>query len=1183
MRTFVLFATTLVCVVASVVGSAVFQSGAYDNVVVSIKDSVSAENCKTIINNVEAAFTGGSKSLHEALGGKAYFRSVTVMLPLNWPDHCVGHLRVITSSQGETPDVHIGLPHPVHGDALWTQQSQGCGRPGDAIFASYRLFQEPRDLSKELTKQWSKYRYGVFDEIGYVGDAVYPSCYASETSRSDVNGCSDKPISQTRICDSINTTSLVHLEAKTSLMFSTASQVTKFCDASSHDRYAPTKQNALCGRRSIMEVINVHPDFTKGVNLFANQNLTPTFIFKKEMLTRYVVVIEDTKDMMERESWSFLRLAIRKWAVHDLPANTEVGLVSTNDSSANRLHDLSRLHTSDARDQVASNIPYSTGDSRLPACLACALKEAIQMLETRASLLGPASSVIVVIAPGTSAYTPDLVKQVGEAKGKNIRIATVTYPMLKRSKSLDWMADKTGGISFTVTENRYNMALSYLSTYFKLTNVMRNIMETYYQGNKGDLPIEIHRRELTDDGRTVVTGSFVLEDNMGEPAKFTVYTHNTENPLIKAITLTSPSQRVYSTRSDSLLSLKMLSVPAVINETGTWTYHIERFQGSPQPHYVQVMAKPLWKNLPVVNARAWTSGTTNPLAIYAEVKRGNFPVLGAKVEVFVTRPGLNGSNSHREKFDLLDTGSGDPDLMKGDGIYSRYFNPMIGGPGIYTFEITVSDSSSNAYTWQNSLPRNIEKNPINIESHCCGSFMTSPSVEQLNPFQRIIAPLSVTYTSEDLSSSINVGRVGDLRADIIKPDLKARLTWTSPDMGGNSVARYEIRYSQSLRSLLNDFDSAPVWTHGSPLPLAPGSETAFSMDMNKMPELLDQSLFVAVKGYDRVESGSVPGPISNWVRVFVPSPPPPPSLTTHSSVSSADPSWTAADQNIIPSITRDIGMNYDLVVPIAGVLMLLSLLLLMYCVFCVMKRSRKPEKQSPKQEKPLNVSVIPNGNGGALNISSPINAIKTELESHFEPCLIDTSDSKKRYSVAQYGPALTNELIYNHQQQQQQQQQQQHQQQHQHQQQQQPHPYHHQSNGHLSVISGATLTRAPKPLSPYQSWTASQLLHEHERRTSPYGQIGDFDTQYPPPVPPLPAYQQQQLQQQQQQQQQQGNTENIYGTAPGHYQPQQNGLPPPGQYNNYHRNNMILFNQSLQGSLSSVSSGDKKKRNITMV
>lgn len=94
-------------------------------------------------------------------------------------------------------------------------------------------------------------------------------------------------------------------------------------------------------------------------------------------------------------------------------------------------------------------------------------------------------------------------------------------------------------------------------------------------------------------------------------------------------------------------------------QTGTWTYQIERYQGSgQQPHYVQVMAKPLSKNSPVVRARAWTSGTTNPLAIYAEVKRGDFPVLGAKVEVSVVRPGLNGSREHHEKFDLLDTGSG---------------------------------------------------------------------------------------------------------------------------------------------------------------------------------------------------------------------------------------------------------------------------------------------------------------------------------------------------------------------------------------------------------------------------------------------------------------------------------------------------------------------------------------------
>lgn len=147
----------------------------------------------------QAAFISGSKALHEALAGKAYFRSVTVMLPLNWPDTCVGHLRGVVSGQGDPPDVHVGLPHPVHGDALWTQQSQGCGRPGDAVYGSHRLFQEPRDLGKELIKQWAKYRYGVFDEIGYAGDAVYPACYASDTtSHGDANGCSDKPIGRAK-------------------------------------------------------------------------------------------------------------------------------------------------------------------------------------------------------------------------------------------------------------------------------------------------------------------------------------------------------------------------------------------------------------------------------------------------------------------------------------------------------------------------------------------------------------------------------------------------------------------------------------------------------------------------------------------------------------------------------------------------------------------------------------------------------------------------------------------------------------------------------------------------------------------------------------------------------------------------------------------------------------------------
>jgi hypothetical protein len=43
---------------------------------------------------------------------------------------------------------------------------------------------------------------------------------------------------------------------------------------------------------------------------------------------------------------------------------------------------------------------------------------------------------------------------------------------------------------------------------------------------------------------------------------------------------------------------------------------------------------------------------------FLQVKRGDYPVLGAKVEVTAIHPASNGSSMHKEKFELLDTGSG---------------------------------------------------------------------------------------------------------------------------------------------------------------------------------------------------------------------------------------------------------------------------------------------------------------------------------------------------------------------------------------------------------------------------------------------------------------------------------------------------------------------------------------------
>lgn len=41
----------------------------------------------------------------------------------------------------------------------------------------------------------------------------------------------------------------------------------------------------------------------------------------------------------------------------------------------------------------------------------------------------------------------------------------------------------------------------------------------------------------------------------------------------------------------------------------------------------------------------------------------------------------------------------DPDLMKGDGIYSRYWSPVASGPGSYAIDVIVVDNGNTAYSW----------------------------------------------------------------------------------------------------------------------------------------------------------------------------------------------------------------------------------------------------------------------------------------------------------------------------------------------------------------------------------------------------------------------------------------------------------------------------------------------------
>ncbi|KAG4074164.1 hypothetical protein HA402_014369 [Bradysia odoriphaga] len=1175
------------------------ENSAYKDIVVEISDSVPVQDCSSILKQLENALPSASDFLFNALDGRAYIDSVIVMIPSSWPKNCLPQNGTLLTSRGESSDITISERHPIYGDAIWTQQSAGCGENGDQIFASYSAFNR-NTVGRELVREWAKYRYGIFDEIGYPNDPIYPMCYKTDTMQ--VNGCSDWKINDNgyvfdNSCeteqDAVKNVTADET-ARSSIMFNIESpNIAMFCDEGTHNRYAPTKHNQLCDRQSTLGVILKHKDFQSNIPPTVGPttivNTTPKIVYKQRLLTRYILVIDETIDTMVRESWSFLRMAIRKWVVYDLPENTEVGIVLANDTASAKIFNISSLNIARNRDFIASFIPFSPSESQSPGCIACAIRDGLAMLKRRYNENGPANSVILVVAPGIDRQT-DIQKLATQLNNERTKLVTINYPGVIRRKPLDTLsAAATASSSYTVYEKKENSEKTLLTTYFELCNVFYDIMINHYEGNKLDLPVEIHRREFfdihdDDSGSAVkkssrqITSTFMLDESMGTPSSFYVYTHNAEQPLIQSMKLTSPSGTTTSIQSDQRLPVKQMSLSTIIADSGTWTYTIDRINGSPQPHFVQVMASAKSTTSPVITAKSWATdkiGSIGSLILFVEVKRGSLPVSSAFVEAIVYRPDqqCNSTSRCHEKFRLLDTGSGDPDVLKGDGIYTRYLNVASGGSGVYKIEIIVTDNGNTAY----SLPQNYYMN----NSKCCGSSISIPSKQTLPPFQRYLPPLTVFVTPDQIHESkpLSVGRIGDLLAE--KLDLtRVQLSWTSPDIGGLSVARYEVKYAFSVPDIVDNFDTAAIlWTHEQPLAFSIGDDTSFTMNLDNDPNLID----------------AVPGPVSNYVRVDIPKPVKPSAAVPDSQGDSFEDDLyhkTHVDGSDNNS-SKIAFLNWQSIVPIIAGVVLVLCLILIYCYFCVVRRRRQKNRDHLKNTlKSQNIKEQVNSVDYTISsiMKNPVNTSQSEPQ-HIDdgeyttsdynnipdPHTIglpiygsDEEDHKRRLSFVVVDS--NHQLI--------------------------DQPNHQQIQRTMYRQSGVSVITSNNNSLGRQgimndSWTASQLLHEHERRHSPYddnmkrndlmNMHGDQTDQVSmnyqlfdhlsmssaPPVPPLP-YQ----------------TVSPYPVHLYNNEPRQMEQPPTyiASINQRFPNQHPQFNASIAGSMNSVNSGERKKtRNITMV
>jgi hypothetical protein len=109
-------------------------------------------------------------------------------------------------------------------------------------------------------REWAKYRYGVFPEVGFDNDPRYPSVYREGNATLTTEGCAQRD---------------------------------PFCPVdAAYDRFAPTKQTILCHGASALETILNSADFKPKQQvpiLFicfwktGYPQMLDTFLFKRNM------------------------------------------------------------------------------------------------------------------------------------------------------------------------------------------------------------------------------------------------------------------------------------------------------------------------------------------------------------------------------------------------------------------------------------------------------------------------------------------------------------------------------------------------------------------------------------------------------------------------------------------------------------------------------------------------------------------------------------------------------------------------------------------------------------------------------------------------------------------------------------------------------------------------------------
>ncbi|XP_045199674.2 calcium-activated chloride channel regulator 1-like [Mercenaria mercenaria] len=852
-------------IIVGVLGISV-NNGKYEDINIVIQDTVT-EN-EILLERIQEVFNKTSQMLFQASKQHVYFGQINIILPKTWswkPEYIGIPARSELESYITVEEGKVKSPHTK-------RKRKKCGSPGRYIYLHTDfLFTEGKTKwgyhEHVLVHEWGHFRWGLFEEYStrkkgrfYLDNGVWNPVRCSESVSGKV-GKGTRCNRAASECDTTDTEQVMNKNCKfcpdeaqtesrmSSIMaFNWVDAVSTFCDkgddetVSVHQRHnskAPNKHNSKCGGRSAWEVMRDHDDF-KAEPLPANTDTTPIFNILREG-DSYRVFVLDVSGSMSGERIETLYQACEYIIQTKIPEDSWLGIVWFTNSAWTQMN-ITQVTSQDVRDALINALPRSTFGG---TCIGCGLEEALKILKTHST--DPAGSEIIVISDGKDNGHINLDTSVQSAVNANVILHTISISQLADIRMIS-MATATGGFHISYLEAG---TISFASTFME---ILSSGVTSFATESTTLLAEKLD--SVTSD---TVWFSFDIDSSVGINTTVSILQGSSTDISIE---VQSPDGIVYTeqTTGDSLI----LDIPGTA-VTGHYNATVVTQTSSSFEYYVSSLPT----SPEVVRVVSWISPidldylTGELPVIEADVMKGRAAVLNAVVTAVIVN-----DNSEYCNVTLLDDGA-DPDDTPDDGVYAGViprFCLLNGRVSAKVYALGESGISSVQDAFSGAWSPDLDED-------------VNPKVLQDN-FQRVTLPNEIlisnyesTIASQDITAP---GRITDVSIIDISTEntqygesRNFTITWTATgdDVNNGQATEYELRISDDINVLINNFSNAELLDviNANFTPKAAGEVEYIRIEIDA-EESYTSATFFGVKAKDEAENA---GAVSNIVFILV--------------------------------------------------------------------------------------------------------------------------------------------------------------------------------------------------------------------------------------------------------------------------------------------------------------------------